>query len=123
MLTDKRISVVVTCYRDEGSVLEMLRRLEQTLSGVTPHWEVIYVNDHSPDNAEAVLLEQARTNPRLTVISHARNFGAQAAFTTGMLQARGDAVVIMDGDLQDPPEMIRDFVVKWLEGHEVVYGI
>jgi len=84
---------------------------------------VIYVNDNSPDNAEKVLLEQAAANPWLTVISHARNFGAQVAFTTGMLQAAGDAVVIMDGDLQDPPELIEDFVKLWLAGNDVVYGI
>lgn len=123
MLTDKTISVVVACYRDEGSVTELLRRLTLTMDKITPNWEVIYVNDSSPDNAEKVLLEQAKTNPRLTVISHARNFGAQIAFTTGMRQAIGDAVIIMDGDLQDPPELIEDFVKKWLGGYDVVYGI
>jgi polyisoprenyl-phosphate glycosyltransferase len=123
MLTEKTISIVVTCYHDEGSVQELLRRLEQTMSEITPNWEVIYVNDASPDNAEAVLMEAAKTNPRLTVMSHSRNFGAQVAFTTGMLQARGDAVVIMDGDLQDPPELIKNFVELWLQGTDVVYGI
>jgi polyisoprenyl-phosphate glycosyltransferase len=123
MLTDKFISIVVTCYRDAGSVLELLRRLTATMNTISPNWEVIYVNDESPDNAEQVLLEQAKINPRLTVMSHARNFGAQTAFTTGMLQAGGDAVIIMDGDLQDPPELILDFVKKWLEGYEVVYGV
>lgn len=123
MLTDKKISVVVTCYRDEGSIHELLRRLKQTMAEITPNWEVIYVNDASPDNSEAVLLEAAKTEPRLTVISHSRNFGAQVAFTTGMQQASGDAVVIMDGDLQDSPELINDFTALWLRGHEVVYGI
>ncbi|MHB8880753.1 MAG: glycosyltransferase family 2 protein [Thermodesulfovibrionales bacterium] len=123
MLTDKFISVVVTCYRDEGSISELLRRLTETMEKVTPHWEVIYVNDDSPDNAEGVLLALAAENPRLTVISHARNFGAQVAFTTGLAQASGDAVVIMDGDLQDPPELIEKYVALWLEGYDVVYGI
>lgn len=123
MITDKYISVVVACYRDEGSVEELLRRLTATMEKVTPNWEVIYVNDDSPDNAESILLKQAESNPRLTVISHARNFGAQAAFTTGMMQASGDAVIIMDGDLQDPPELIEEFVKKWQMGNEVVYGI
>ncbi|HWR98716.1 MAG TPA: glycosyltransferase family 2 protein [Candidatus Methanoperedens sp.] len=123
MLTDRSLSVVVTCYRDEGSVRELLRRLVPVLERITPDWEVIYVNDDSPDNAEAVLLEEARREPRLTVISHARNFGAQVAFTTGLAQARGDAVVIMDGDLQDPPELIETFARKWLAGYDVVYGI
>jgi polyisoprenyl-phosphate glycosyltransferase len=123
MLTQKKISVVVTCYRDEGSIHELLRRVNLTMAKITPNWEVIYVNDASPDNSEAVLLEAVKTEPRLTVISHSRNFGAQVAFTTGMRQASGDAVVIMDGDLQDPPELIEDFVTLWLRGHEVVYGI
>lgn len=123
MLTDKRISVVVTCYRDEGSVEELLRRLHAAMAEVSNDWEVIYVNDASPDNAEEALLAASSRYPRLTVISHARNFGAQVAFTTGMQQASGDAVVIMDGDLQDPPELIPRFVEQWLAGHEVVYGI
>ncbi len=123
MLTDKTISIVVACYRDEGSVIELLDRLTKTMENITPNWEVIYANDASPDNAEAVLLEEAKKRPYLTVISHARNFGAQVAFTTGMRQAVGDAVVIMDGDLQDPPAMVEDFTKKWIEGYEVVYGI
>jgi len=123
MLTDKYISVVVICYRDEGSIDLMLSRLQSTLEKITPNWEVIYVNDHSPDDSERALLEKAAKLPWLTVISHSRNFGAQTAFSTGMAQAGGDAVVIMDGDLQDPPEMIEGFVAKWLEGYDVVYGI
>lgn len=123
MLTDKFISVVVACYRDAGSVDELLKRLDAAMADVTPNWEVIYVNDCSPDNAEQVLLAHTKNNPRLTLISHARNFGAQTAFSTGLKQARGDAVVIMDGDLQDPPEMIVDFVKLWLQGNDVVYGI
>ncbi|MBF0386130.1 MAG: glycosyltransferase family 2 protein, partial [Candidatus Omnitrophica bacterium] len=114
---------VVVCYRDEGSIKEMLKRLGEAMKKITPNWEVIYVNDNSPDNAEAVLLEEAKNNNRLTVISHSRNFGAQVAFTTGMTQAKGEAVVIMDGDLQDPPELIEEFARKWLEGNQVVYGI
>ncbi len=123
MLTDKTVSVVVACYRDAGSVREMLRRLTDVLSRLTPNWEIVYVNDDSPDDAEPVLLECAREEPRLTVISHSRNFGAQTAFTTGMAQAVGDAVIIMDGDLQDPPELVEEFVKTWLAGSQVVYGI
>ncbi len=123
MLTDKFISIVVVCYRDEGSVKELLKRLTATMEKITPNWEVIYVNDDSPDDAEKVLLKEAKTNPKLTVISHSRNFGAQVAFTTGLMQATGEATVIMDGDLQDPPELIEEFVKKWLSGYDVVYGI
>jgi dolichol-phosphate mannosyltransferase len=123
MLTDKKISVVVVCYRDSGSIRELFRRLKEALLRITPHYEIVYVNDASPDDSEEVLRDLAKKEPNLTVLTHARNFGAQIAFTSGMYQAEGDAVVIMDGDLQDPPELIVDFAKKWIEGFEVVYGI
>jgi dolichol-phosphate mannosyltransferase len=123
MLTEKKISVVVVCYRDAGSIQELYRKVKEVLEKITPHHEIIYVNDASPDNAEEILCDLAKTEPCLTVITHSRNFGAQVAFTSGLSQADGDATVIMDGDMQDPPELIYDFVKKWLEGHSVVYGI
>jgi len=123
MVTDKKISVVVVCYRDAGSIRELYRSLKEVLEQITPHYEIIYVNDASPDDSEEILLSLARTEPRLTVVTHARNFGAQVAFTSGLWQSDGDATVIMDGDMQDPPALIRDFVQKWLEGYSVVYGI
>lgn len=123
MLTHKLISAVVVCYGDEGNVRALYERLAKALSGITDHWEVIYVNDASPDNAEAILQELAAKDPHLTLINQSRNFGAQAAFTAGMIQALGDAVVLMDGDLQDPPELIEQFVQKWLAGYQVVYGV
>jgi dolichol-phosphate mannosyltransferase len=123
MLTKKLLSVVVVCYGDEGNIRALYERLSKALSAITSHWEVIYVNDASPDNSEAILQELAAKDAHLTLINHARNFGAQAAFTSGMIQAKGDAVVLMDGDLQDPPELIEEFVKKWLEGYKVVYGV
>lgn len=123
MLTNKLISAVVVCYGDEGNIRALYERLAKALSGITDAWEIIYVNDASPDNSEAILQELAAKDPHLTLINHSRNFGAQAAFTSGMIQAKGDAVVLMDGDLQDPPELIEEFVKKWLEGYKVVYGV
>ena len=123
MLTDKTISVVVACYRDAGSVQEMYRRLTAVLENVTLRYEIIYVNDNSPDNAEELLMEIAERDPRLTVISHSRNFGSQMAFTSGMRQSLGDAVILMDGDLQDPPEVIPALVSEWVKGYDVVYGV
>jgi dolichol-phosphate mannosyltransferase len=123
VLTDKTISVVVACYRDAGSVQEMYRRLTAVLAEVTPRYEIIYVNDNSPDNAEELLMEIAERDPRLTVISHSRNFGSQMAFTSGMRQSLGDAVILMDGDLQDPPEVIPALVSEWVKGYDVVYGV
>lgn len=123
MITKKKISVVPICYRDEKNIVTLYERLSATLKKITPVYEIIYVNDASPDGSEAILRTLASKDRNLTVINHSRNFGAQAAFTSGMIQATGDAVVIMDGDLQDPPELIEDFVKKWLEGNQVVYGV
>ena len=123
MLTGKTISVVVACYRDAGSVREMYRRLTEVLAQVTPRYEIIYVNDNSPDNAEELLAELAAQDARVTVISHSRNFGSQMAFTSGMRQSVGDAVILMDGDLQDPPEVIPALVREWVAGYDVAYGV
>ncbi|MDO8522608.1 MAG: glycosyltransferase family 2 protein [bacterium] len=123
MLTNKLISAVVVCYGDEGNIRALYHRLTAALSGITSRWEIIYVNDASPDNSEAILQELAAKDSHLTLINHSRNFGAQAAFTSGMVQAKGDAIVLMDGDLQDPPELIEQFVQKWLLGYRVVYGV
>lgn len=123
MLTDKMLSAVVVCYRDEGNIRALYERLSTAFKAITPHYEIIYVNDASPDGSAAILNELAAKDPHLTVIHQSRNFGAQAAFTAGMVQSIGDAVILMDGDLQDPPELIQEFVKKWQEGFEVVYGI
>lgn len=119
----KLISVVITCYRDEGNIPEMHQRLIKVLSGLDLNYEIIFVNDASPDNSEVILRDIAAKDAKTTVILQARNFGAQNAFTAGMEQALGNAVVIMDGDLQDPPELVSDFIKKWQEGYDVVYGI
>ncbi len=122
MLTRKKISVVPIAYLDEGNIEVLYRRLTAVLKKITPNYEIIYVNDASPDRSQEILERLAKKDKRLTVVLHSRNFGAQNAFTTGMKYASGDAVVIMDGDLQDPPELIEKFVKKWQEGYDVVYG-
>lgn len=123
MKTQKSLSIVIACYKDAGSVREFYRRLEEVLPAITPNWEIIYVNDASPDNAEEILRELAASDPRLVVVNHTRNFGSQNAFMSGMRVSRGDAVILMDGDLQDPPRLIPDLVDKWLAGHDIVYGV
>ncbi len=123
MLTNKRISVVPIAYKDEGNIPELHKRLTIVLRQVTPNYEIIYVNDASPDKSQEILKKLAKIDKHLTVILHSRNFGAQSAFSTGMKYATGDAVVIMDGDLQDPPSLIVEFVKKWLAGYQVVYGV
>ncbi len=123
MLTRKKISVVPIVYYEEGNIEELYKRLKTVLKKITPNFEIIYVCNDSTDNSEEILRKLAKKDKQLTVVFHSRNFGPQNSFTTGMKQAIGDAVVIMDGDLQDPPELIEEFAKKWLEGFEVVYGI
>lgn len=123
MITRKYLSVIPIAYKDEGNIRELYKRLSQVLKKITSNYEIIYVNDNSPDSSEEILKDLASKDKHLTVINHSRNFGAQNAFTTGMKQAIGDAVVIMDGDLQDPPELIEEFVKVWNKGFDVVYGI
>ncbi len=118
-----KISAVIACYRDEPAVPHMYRRLKAVCERIGVDYEIIFVNDASPDNARAVLRELAATDPNVIVINHTRNFGSQSAFTSGMQIATGDAVVLLDGDLQDPPELIEDFYHKWREGYDVVYGV
>jgi dolichol-phosphate mannosyltransferase len=118
-----KLSPIIACYRDAEAVPIMYERLVATITKLGIDYEIVFVNDASPDNAADVLAELAARDPRVVVISHTRNFGSQNAFTSGMDVATGDAVVLLDGDLQDPPELIEEFVAKWQEGYDVVYGV
>ncbi len=117
-----KISAVIACFRDAPAVPIMHDRLVKVFASIDADFEIIFVNDGSPDNAREVLAELAARDPNVVVINHARAFGSQSAFTSGMRIATGDAVVLLDGDLQDPPELIPDFVARWQEGYDVVYG-
>ena len=94
MLTNKSIAIVIACYNDAGTVQEMLKRIHASMKEVTPNYEIIYVNDASPDNAEQVLNEALIREPRLTVITHSRNFGSQNVFTSGICKAKIYAATI-----------------------------
>src|SRR3989442_3914293 len=100
----------------------MHERLVNVFTKLGVDYEIIFVNDASPDNAAEVLADLGKTSAQVTVINPTRNFGSQGAFTSGMRVATGDAVVLMDGDLQDPPEVIESFFEKWRQGYDVVYG-
>jgi glycosyltransferase involved in cell wall biosynthesis len=117
-----KLSAVIACYRDAPAVPIMHERLTATFKQIGADYEIIFVNDGSPDNARDVLAELAHRDPKVVVINHTRAFGSQSAFTSGMRIATGDAVVLLDGDLQDPPELIPQFVEHWREGFEIVYG-
>ena len=118
----KKLSAVVVCYRDAPAVPIMYERLTSVFGKLGVDYEIIYVNDASPDNAAEVLAGLAARDHKVVVINHTRNFGSQSGFTSGMRVATGDAVVLLDGDLQDPPELIEDFFREWQKGADVVYG-
>jgi dolichol-phosphate mannosyltransferase len=117
------ISAVIACYRDAPAVPIMYERLRAVFAQLAVDYEIIFVNDGSPDDAGEVLAELAQRDPRVVVVTHSRAFGSQSAFTSGMQIASGNAVVLLDGDLQDPPELIAQFVDKWRHGFDVVYGV
>jgi len=117
-----RLSAVVACYRDAQAIPVMHKRLSDVFSSLAVDYEIIFVNDGSPDESDAVLRELTAKDHHVLAIEHSRNFGSQNAFLSGMELATGDAVVLLDGDLQDPPELIPAFYEKWRQGNDVVYG-
>lgn len=123
-LTEKCISVVIPCYNESANIRVMHERLTHVLSGVTPHRELIYVDNNSTDNSEVLYRQLCKEDPSVFVILMARNFGSSdTSYSAGTDHARGDAIIWIDGDIQDPPELIPEFVKKWQEGYDVVYGI
>jgi dolichol-phosphate mannosyltransferase len=116
------LSAIITCYKDAPAIPLMHGRLTDVFGSLGVRYEIIFVNDASPDETDAVLKELAAKDEHVLAIEHSRNFGSQSAFVSGMQIARGDAVILLDGDLQDPPELISAFHAKWREGNDVVYG-
>jgi len=121
-LNKKKLSAIIACYRDAPAIPIMHERLTAVFQKIGVDYEIIFVNDCSPDEAADVLARLARQDEKVTVVNHTRNFGSQNAFTSGMRISTGDAVILLDGDLQDPPELIEQFYQKWKEGFDVVYG-
>jgi polyisoprenyl-phosphate glycosyltransferase len=117
-----RLSAVVACYQDAQAIPVMHQRLVQVFTALAVDYEIIFVNDGSPDDTDGVLKELAARDDHVIAVEHSRNFGSQSAFVSGMQVATGDAVVLLDGDLQDPPEVIAAFYEKWRQGNDVVYG-
>jgi len=119
---EKKISAILACYRDHQAIPIMHQRLTEMFVKTGYDYEIIFVNDASPANDEAVISELCKMDTHVIGISHSRNFGSQSAFVSGMEVASGDAVVLMDGDGQDPPEIVPEFIAKWEEGNDIVYG-
>lgn len=117
------ISVVVPLYNEEETVLELHRRLDVAMKCLEVPYEILFVNDGSRDGTAALVDLLQEKDGRLMGIHFSRNFGHQAAVSAGIDHARGQAVIVMDGDLQDPPEVLAQFVEKWREGYEVVYAV
>lgn len=119
----KSLDAVVPIYNEVDILSELDRRLRAVLSDLGFDWRVIYVDDGSRDGSTAKLAEFAAANERVSVVHLSRNFGQQLAIAAGLSMTDADAVVLLDGDLQDPPEVIPRLVEKWREGHDVVYAV
>ncbi|HEY0779294.1 MAG TPA: glycosyltransferase, partial [Gemmatirosa sp.] len=120
--TKHSVSAVIACYKDGQAIPIMYRRLRDTFAALQVDYEIIFVNDCSPDDSEETIRALSADDKRVIGISHSRNFGSQSAFRSGMEIASKNSVVLLDGDLQDPPELIAEFVARWREGYDVVYG-
>ena len=119
----KKISVVVPMYLEEAVAKICYNRLVQVLNELKKYeYEIIFVNDGSTDNTLNILEEIAKVDKNIKVISFSRNFGHQNAVTAGLKYVSGDLAIIIDADLQDPPEIIPKMVELWEQGNEVVYG-
>lgn len=118
----RSVSAIIACYKDAEAIPHMHRRLTETFRKLGVDYEIIFVNDCSPDDTVRVIEEISARDPHVIGISHSRNFGSQMAFRSGMELATMNSVVLLDGDLQDPPELIEQFHGKWNEGYDVIYG-
>ena len=116
------LSAIVACYKDAEAIPIMYKRLITIFEKLNLDYQIIFVNDASPDNSIEIIREISSLDPHAIGITHSRNFGSQAAFKSGMELATKEACVLLDGDLQDPPELIDDFIREWRSGADVVYG-
>ncbi len=115
-------SVVVPMFNEQETVNELYKRLSGVMDETKEDWELILVNDGSADKTVECIQEISTKDARVRLVNFARNFGQQAAVKAGLDYSRGEAVIVIDADLQDPPEVIHDLIAKWREGYEVVYA-
>ncbi|MEJ1974401.1 MAG: glycosyltransferase family 2 protein [Lacunisphaera sp.] len=121
-LTTYKLSVVAPCYNEEAGLAEFVRRVKSVCAQLGCAYEIVLVNDGSRDGTLRAALDLASRDPLTRVVNLLRNFGHQAAVTAGLDVAAGDAVVLIDSDLQDPPEVILEMVAEWKKGADVAYG-
>ena len=118
-----KYSIIAPVYNESESLPELQKRITEVMTQTDEEWELVLVDDGSTDGSTGAIREMAKADPHIRPVIFARNFGHQIAVTAGLDYSRGDAVVIIDADLQDPPEMILDMIRKWKEGYEVVYAV
>jgi len=121
-MINKCISVVIPAYNEEEVIRHCYDKLSEVMFDTSYEYELVFVNDGSKDQTLGILDDLARLDEHVRIVNFARNFGHQAAVTAGINVSRGDCVVIIDADLQDPPEVIHQMLEKWEEGYDVVYG-
>lgn len=120
---EKKISIVIPCYNEEEVLDQLFTRVTKSAKTWKRRWEVICIDDGSKDTTWQKLKKQSEKHPRWKALSFSRNFGHQTAISCGLHHAHGDAVIVMDADLQDPPEELHRYISKWEEGYDVVYAI
>ncbi len=122
-MSSKTVSVVVPCFNEEANIPLLHARVSAVFAALPYALELVLVNDGSRDGSEAAIMQLAHTDARVVGVMLSRNFGHQAATTAGLDQATGDAIVLIDADLQDPPEVIAEMLKVWEQGFDVVYGM
>ena len=116
-------SIIAPIFNESGNIRELYHRIRDVLDSTGESWEIILIDDGSTDDSADLIRQHAAQDARVKPVIFARNFGHQIAVTAGLDYSQGDAVVIIDSDLQDPPEVILDLISKWKEGYQVVYAI
>ncbi len=114
------LSIVVPVYNEQANIAEFVRRVKSVLPTITPDFEIIFALDPSPDDSEGEILRQRALDPRIKLLTFSRRFGQPMATLAGLEYSSGGAVIVMDVDLQDPPELLHEMIAKWKEGNEVV---
>src|SRR5689334_11712316 len=117
------LTLVIPVLNEEAVIPELARRITEFVARVGVSWEVVFIDDGSTDRSRSLLEDLCRGDPRFKLVALSRNFGHQIAITAGLDFASGDAVVVMDADLQDPPEVVSEMLARHREGFDVVYGV
>ena len=117
------LSIIVPIFNEEQVIPELYKRITAVMDEIGESWELVCINDGSSDRSAQMLVDLNKADPRVKLLELSRNFGHQLAITAGLDYAEGDAVVIIDADLQDPPEVIAEMLARWREGYGVVYAV